>query len=77
MIINRYFQTPIHNNLVEIVIKRVKYMLNYPELIGHHRYQPAILSSNIKSETSSLKLTSAYNLDSSITYRYIYFILLS
>lgn len=28
---NRFFKRPIHNNLVEIVLKRVKCMLGYPE----------------------------------------------
>jgi [Skp1-protein]-hydroxyproline N-acetylglucosaminyltransferase len=29
--VNRFFKKPIHNNLVEIVLKRVKAMLQYPE----------------------------------------------
>lgn len=29
--VNRFFKKPIHNNLVEIVLKRVKTMLSYPE----------------------------------------------
>jgi [Skp1-protein]-hydroxyproline N-acetylglucosaminyltransferase len=29
--VNRFFKKPIHNNLVEIVLKRVKAMLSYPE----------------------------------------------
>ena len=29
--VNRFFKKPIHNNLVEIVLKRVKNMLGYPE----------------------------------------------
>ena len=29
--VNRYFKKPIHNDLVEIVINRVKCMLGYPE----------------------------------------------
>jgi hypothetical protein len=29
--VNRFFKAPIHNDLVELVIKRVKCMLNYPE----------------------------------------------
>ena len=29
--VNRFFKRPIHNNLVELVLKRVKTMLDYPE----------------------------------------------
>lgn len=29
--VNRFFISPIHNDLVELVIKRVKHMLDYPE----------------------------------------------
>jgi hypothetical protein len=29
--VNRFFKRPIHNNLVELVLKRVKSMLEYPE----------------------------------------------
>jgi len=32
--VNRFFKKPIHNNLVEIVLKRVKNMLGYPESAG-------------------------------------------
>lgn len=54
-------------------------MLNYPELIGHHRYQApekfslrrASANKNDQAidDEEALKLTSAYKLDSSITYR--------
>lgn len=31
MIVFRFFKKPIHNDLVELVLKRVKCMLGYPE----------------------------------------------
>ena len=68
---DRYFQSPIHNNLVEIVIKRVKYMLNYPELIGHHRHQPPPLfpSENHEVDQDHIDASSARYIDSTVTYR--------
>ena len=39
----RFFKNPIHNNLVEVVINRVKCMLGYPESSAELVYPPSVL----------------------------------
>lgn len=40
---HRYFKKPIHNDIVEIVINRVKHMLGYPESRAELLYPPSVL----------------------------------
>jgi len=40
---NRFFKKGIHNDLVEIVIKRVKHMLGYPESSYENIYPKNVL----------------------------------
>ncbi len=62
----RYFRVPIHNDLVEIVIKRVKEMLRYPEMIGHIRHSEEIKSEDPHTLT---QLASAKHIDETVNYR--------
>jgi hypothetical protein len=39
----RFFKKPIHNDIVEIVINRVKHMLGYPESRAELIYPPSVL----------------------------------
>eukprot|EP01033_Poteriospumella_lacustris_P016945 gene16945-12126_t len=41
--VNRFFKKPIHNDIVEIVINRVKHMLGYPESRAELIYPPSVL----------------------------------
>ena len=41
--VNRFFKAPIHNDLVELVIKRVKCMLDYPESRADMISPPSLL----------------------------------
>lgn len=39
----RFFKRPIHNDIVEIIINRVKYMLGYPESRSELVYPSSVL----------------------------------
>jgi hypothetical protein len=41
--VNRYFDKGVHNDIVELVIKRVKHMLGYPECAARLVQPPSVL----------------------------------